>query len=96
MLCFQRKPNKSLLEDKRRFGSRLVITGGWDRHGPGSMPDAPEEVVRQSVRDGIDTWGSDGALIFWDGGIVGSGEDANNKRRWVADELQKYGHTVYG
>ena len=95
-ICQLPEPNKSLLEDKRRFGARLVITGGWDRHGPGSMPDASEEAVRRSVRDGIDTWGRDGALIFWDGGIVGSGEDANNKRRWVADELKKYGSTVYG
>ena len=94
-ICQLPEPNASLLEDKKRFGSRLVITGGWDRHGPGSMPDAPEEAVRQSVRDAIDTYGKDGALLFWDGGIVGTSEDANNKRVWVADELKKYGSTVY-
>ena len=27
--------------------------------------------------------------------IVGTGEDANNKRLWVADELKKYGSVVY-
>jgi len=88
-------PDEDLLEAKKKYGSRLVITGGWDRHGPGGQPGASEEVVRESVRKAIDDFGKDGALIFWDGGIAGESEDANNKRMWVYDELEKYGREVY-
>lgn len=94
-ICQLPAPNEALLAAKKRYGSRLVLTGGWDRHGAGSMPGASEEVVRESVRVAIDTYGADGALIFWDGGIVGSSEDSKNKMRWVLDELNSYGHEVY-
>ena len=87
--------NESLIADKKRLGNKLVLTGGWDRHGPGCMPDAPEEVVRESVRTAIDTFGKDGGLLFWDGGICGKSEDAFNKRKWVMDELHRYGREVY-
>ena len=89
------EPNPELLADKERMGRRFVMTGGWDRHGPGCMPNAAEEVVRQSVRIAIDTYGKDGGLIFWDGGIVGNGEDAANKMNWVTDEAMRYGAVVY-
>ena len=94
-ICQLPMPNEQLLADKKKFGSRLVLTGGWDRRGPGSMPGAPEEAVRESVRTAIDTYGADGALIFWDGGIVGTSEDSQNKMRWVTDELEKYGRRCY-
>lgn len=94
-ICQLPEPNEQLLKDKERFGGRLVLTGGWDRHGPGSLPGADEETVRQSVRDAVDTYGKDGALIFWDGGIVGTSEDSMNKRRWVDDEIEIYGREVY-
>ena len=83
------------MADKRELGNRLVITGGWDRHGPGCAPFAPEEVVRESVRTAIDIYGRDGALIFWDGGICGTSEDSQNKIRWVCDEVEKYGGSFY-
>lgn len=94
-ICQLPEPNESLLRDKERFGNRLVMTGGWDRHGPGCVPGASEEEVRQSVRTAIDTYGRDGALIFWDGGICGSSEDSKQKTIWVLDELHRYGRTFY-
>ena len=94
-ICQLPEPNAQLERDKERFGSRLVITGGWDRRGPGSRENAPEEVVRQSVRTAVDTYGRDGALIFWDGGIIGTGEDTKNKLRWAYDEARRYGAVVY-
>lgn len=94
-ICQLPEPNKALLADKAKYGSRLVLTGGWDRHGPGAMPEASEEVVRQSVRTAIDTYGADGCLIFWDGGICGTGEDSQNKMNWVVDEAMRYGAQVY-
>lgn len=88
-------PNHALTEDKKRYGSRLVMTGGWDRKGPGALPGASEEVVRASVRQAIDVYGRDGAYIFWDGGICGQSDDAKQKMAWVLDELHTYGRTVY-
>jgi hypothetical protein len=94
-ICQLPMPNEALLNDKKKYGNRLVLTGGWDRHGEGAMPGAPEGVVRQSVRTAIDTFGSDGALIFWDGGICGKSDDSKRKTAWVMDELHTYGKTVY-
>ena len=94
-ICQLPVPNRELLQAKEKLGSRLVLTGGWDRHGPGNETLASEEVVRQSVRTAVDTYGKDGALIFWDGGICVKSEDAENKRRWVYDEANKYGKSVY-
>ena len=91
----QAMPNAALERDKARFGKKLVITGGWDRRGPGSVENVPEEVVRQSVHTAIDTYGRDGGLIFWDGGIIGDSADAVKKRTWVYDEVRKYGSQVY-
>lgn len=94
-ICQLPEPNESLMADKEKYGKRLVITGGWDRHGPGCMPGASEKTVRESVRKAIDTYGKDGALIFWDGGICGTSEDSKNKMKWVLDELKVYGSTIY-
>jgi hypothetical protein len=94
-ICQLPMPNESLLQDKKRLGNRLVITGGWDRRGPGAMPGASEQAVRQSVHTALDTWGKDGALIFWDGGIAGRSEDSNNKMQWLYDEFHIYSKELY-
>ena len=94
-ICQLPVPNDDLLKDKERLGSSLVLTGGWDRKGKGAMPGASEQEVRESVHVAIDTYGKDGALIFWDGGICGQSEDANNKRKWLYDEFHKYKYEVY-
>jgi hypothetical protein len=90
-ICQLPMPNEALLQDKKRYGKRLVLTGGWDRRGPGALPGAPEETVRASVREAIDLYGRDGGLIFWDGGICGQSDDAKRKLAWVTDELRRYG-----
>lgn len=89
------EPNAQLERDKKEFGNKLVMTGGWDRRGPGNVENAPEAVVRESVHTAIDTYGKDGGLIFWDGGIIGTGEDTANKKKWIYDEVRKYGSVVY-
>lgn len=94
-ICQLPVPNDDLRADKKRFGSRLVITGGWERHGDAGLPDASEECVRASVRKAIDDFGAEGGLIFWDGGIIGESEDSRNKMSWLMDELHVYGRQVY-
>lgn len=89
-------PNDDLKADKERFGSRLVLVGGWDRFGEAARnPDAPEAVVRQSVRDAIDTYGKEGAFIFWDGGLIVTDEKSAQKMEWLNDEVATYGGALY-
>ena len=94
-ICQLPVPNEELKADKARFGKRMVITGGWDRHGAAGLPGASEEVVRASVREAIDTFGKEGGLIFWDGGIIMNNDDSRQKMQWVIDELHTYGKAVY-
>ncbi len=94
-ICQLPVPNDDLRADKERFGNHLVITGGWERHGDAGLPGASEEVVRASVRKAIDDFGSEGGLIFWDGGIIGTSEDSKQKMEWLMDELHEYGSKVY-
>lgn len=89
------EPNDELLADKMELGSKFVMNGGWDRHGPGCVPGASEEEVRESVRLAMDTYGKDGGLIFWDGGICGTSEDSRQKMAWLVDEAVKYGASLY-
>ena len=89
-ICQLPAPDADLKRDKERLGSRLVLTGGWDRQGPGAMPGASEEEVRRSFHTAVEEYGADGALIFWDGGIAGKSEDSRNKFKWLYDELHKY------
>ncbi len=94
-ICQLPVPNEALLQSKEKYGNRLVMTGGWDRRSKASLPGAPEDVVRESVHTAIDTYGKDGALIFWDGGVVGSSQDSKQKLAWILDELSIYGKQVY-
>lgn len=89
------EPNDQLLKDKTELGSKFVMTGGWDRHGPGNRPGASEEEVRESVHVAMDTYGKEGGLIFWDGGIIPVDEDSRNKMEWVVDEAMKYSREIY-
>lgn len=88
-------PNEDLIERMKRFKGKIAITGGWERHGEAGKEGASEEVVRQSVHTAIDTFGKDGGLIFWDGGIICNNDENKKKLEWLMDELHKYGHEVY-
>lgn len=94
-ICQLPIPNDDLRAKKEEYGSKLVITGGWERHGDAGKPGASEECVRASVHKAIDDFGADGGLIFWDGGVIGNTEDSKNKLAWLTDELHKYGREVY-
>lgn len=77
---------------KEKYGHKIVLNGGWDTNGPGAMTGAPEEVVRQSVRDAIDKLAPGGGYVFWDTGMTGGDFE---KFGWTADEARKYGKEFY-
>lgn len=88
-------PNDDLLAVKKKLGSKLVMTGGWDRQGDASMIGASEDCVRASARKAIDDYGSEGGLIFWDGGIIGQSDEAKQKMAWLHDEVRTYSRELY-
>ncbi len=81
---------------KKKYGNKLVLTGCWDSSGPAGWPGAPEEVVRQAVRDCIDTYAPGGGFVFW-ASSYGAQDDQVflNKARWITEEYDAYGRTFY-
>jgi hypothetical protein len=76
---------------KKKYGNSMVFIGCWDSSGPAGWPDAPEDLVRQAVRDCIDRFAPGGGFMFWGStyGPVGD-ERAANKRRWMTEEYEAY------
>lgn len=89
------QPLNDLKRLKEKYGNRLVFNGTWYTASAGGVPGAPEEVVRQSVRDAMDKYAVGGGLIFWDGDPVGTSEDTRQKMAWLHDEAVKYGREFY-
>ncbi|MDR1509685.1 MAG: hypothetical protein LBS53_08605 [Synergistaceae bacterium] len=76
---------------KKKYGNKLVLIGCWDSSGPPGWPGAPEVVVRQAVRDVIDTFAPGGGFIFW-GSSYGRADDpaVADKKRWITSEYEAY------
>ena len=91
-ICQLPMANEALEADKKKYGSRLVLTGGMkDRQGAWNQPGASEELVRAAVREGLDAYASEGALIFWDGAMINAAEGNDERMAWVYDEVKTYG-----
>ena len=76
---------------KAKYGNSLVLVGCWDSSGPAGWADAPEELVRNAVRDTIMHYGKGGGFMFW-GSVYGPvGDEATeNKRRWMTEAYLEY------
>ncbi|MDR2957722.1 MAG: hypothetical protein LBU61_06045 [Coriobacteriales bacterium] len=81
---------------KQKYGRKFALEGCFDSSGPANYPHAPEEVVRQAVRDCIDTHATDGGFVFW-GSSYGDPDDPDtaNKARWITEEYDSYGRNFY-
>ena len=88
--------SNDLVGIKKKYGNSLVLVGCWDSQGPAGWPEAPEELVRQAVRDCIDTYAPGGGFCFW-GSVYGPKDDqaVRDHAFWVSDEYNKYGRTFY-
>ena len=81
---------------KERYGNSLVLNGCWNSSGPEGWPGASEELVRQAVRDCIDTYAPGGGFCFMTCIYGAKGdEQARTHALWVTDEYNKYGRTFY-
>jgi hypothetical protein len=81
---------------KRKYGNRLVLVGCWDSSGPVGWPNAPEALVRKSVRDTIDRFAGGGGFVFWGSSYGAAGDESViNKKRWITEEYEAYRETPY-
>ena len=81
---------------KQKYGNDMIIVGGWDSSGPPGWIGSSEEVVRQAVRDCVDSWAPGGGFCFW-GSFYGPPDDQRfiDHAFWITDEYNKYGRTYY-
>ncbi|MDR0857933.1 MAG: veratrol--corrinoid protein metyltransferase [Oscillospiraceae bacterium] len=81
---------------KRKYGNKLLITGGWDARGRLLAPDVTEEEIRQSVRDVIDSLAPGGGYAFAGGYLVPNGNtEAARRNAIVTDEAARYCDIFY-
>jgi hypothetical protein len=81
---------------KKKYGNKLVLIGCCDSSGPAGWPDAPEAIVRQAVRDVIDTFAPGGGFMFWGSAYGTEGDETlANKKRWITSEYETYRATPY-
>ena len=81
---------------KKKYGNKLVISGGWDSTGPAGWPDATEEFVKGSVRELIDTFATGGGYCLF-ASVYGprDAEEVKNKKRWITEEYEAYREVPY-
>ncbi|NLA85879.1 MAG: veratrol--corrinoid protein metyltransferase [Clostridiales bacterium] len=81
---------------KNEYGRRLAICGGWNSVGPAMVPGATEEVVREEVRNYIDTFAPNGGFAFAAFGLkIKSTEEDFRRHAWIIDEYENYGRRWY-
>ena len=76
---------------KAKYGNSLVLVGCWDSSGPAGWPDAPEDFVKEAVRETINRFGQGGGYMFYGSSYGTPGEDVTeNKKRWITEAYEKY------
>ncbi|MCL2631830.1 MAG: veratrol--corrinoid protein metyltransferase [Coriobacteriia bacterium] len=76
---------------KAKYGRSLALAGCWDSSGPAGWPDAPEELVREAVRETINRFGKDGGFLFYGSSYGTPGEEgAENKKRWITQAYEEF------
>ncbi|HWQ77810.1 MAG TPA: uroporphyrinogen decarboxylase family protein [Anaerovoracaceae bacterium] len=90
--------SKSLIEFRKKYGPVLCIEGGWDSQGPCAMHDAPEELVKQSVRDCYDRYAAIGGYVTLGNGIVVGPDPKAMKQKvtWCQEEANRIRFEYYG
>ncbi|MDR3278707.1 MAG: veratrol--corrinoid protein metyltransferase [Oscillospiraceae bacterium] len=88
--------SNDLIGIKKKYGNKLVITGGWDPLNELASPDVSEAAIKQSVCDTIDRLAPGGGYIFC-GGYLGRRDDevTARKNRWIAEAVDAYGAAFY-
>ncbi|MDR3277869.1 MAG: veratrol--corrinoid protein metyltransferase [Oscillospiraceae bacterium] len=81
---------------QKKFGNRLVISGGWDARGRLLEEDVTDEEIRQSVRDAMDKYAPGGGFCWCGGYLVSVGDEESMRRNMVVmSEVEAYGRAFY-
>jgi len=75
---------------KEKHGNKVIV-----EYTPRVLLDVPEEVVRQQVRDELDTFAQGGAFIYLVNSSTMNAEAGANVMKWLGDELDTYGKGFY-
>ena len=84
-------------EIQKKFGRSLVIGGGWEGRGRLTAPDVTDEEIRQSVRDAMDAYATNGGFMFAAAYTPGSTNDERTAH-WnevLQKEAYDYGRAFY-
>ena len=81
---------------KKKYGRKLILTGGWDLQGPISYPETPDEKLREALIDYIDRMAPDGGFAYLVM-VVGNYTDEPFQRKMkLADDVYfEYGRDWY-
>ena len=81
---------------RAKYGSSLVICGGWDWKLPINWPDYDPEAIRQTVRDSIDRLAPGGGYAFR-GRALGQFQDTTAAEvcKLIEEEVYTYGRNYY-
>ena len=81
---------------KKKYGRKLIITGGWDNQGPISYPETPDEELREALIAHIDRMAPGGGFCYLCN-VVGSSTDDfyQRKMKLVRQVYDEYGRDWY-
>ncbi|MDR1299714.1 MAG: veratrol--corrinoid protein metyltransferase [Oscillospiraceae bacterium] len=85
-----------LVAVQKKYGNKLVITGGWDARDRLLADDVTDGEIRQSVRDTIDKYAGGGGFCWCGGYLTSVGDEEMARRNTVVmSEVESYGHSFY-
>ena len=82
---------------KKKYGNRLVLSGGWDARDRLLAPDVTDEEIYESVKQSMDTLAPGGGYVFMGFFMapVGQQEETNRKNAVLKAAVKDYGHKFY-
>lgn len=75
------QPSNDLVGIKKKYGRRLIISGGWDSQGPESFAETDDSVMLEALHRYVDTLAPGGGFLF-SAYVSGEMDDPNVKRKF--------------
>lgn len=75
------QPSNDLLGIKKKYGRRLIISGGWDTQGSISFPETDDALLKDALAEYVDTLAPGGGFSFA-AAVSGKMDDPRVKRKW--------------
>ncbi len=81
---------------RKKYGRKLIICGGWDYSGPVSWLDTDDQVLKDALKEYVDTFAPGGGFAFM-ASVMGAIGDENAKRKMkiIDDFYLSYARDYY-